>query len=353
MSIAPAVLNISLESLAANYRLFKSMTGADVAGVIKANAYGTGALPVFKALRAEGCTHFFIATPDEAAQLRSADSAANLYVLGGLYKGAEDFYAAQNITPVLSSPGDVERWAATAKKSGKKLPAILHLDTGMNRLGLSEADDAMPPLEIDLRYVMSHFVASDEKDHPLNEKQAKDFARRTEKFSGVKRSLANSSGIFRNKNWHYDLLRPGYALYGGNPTPEVTNPMRPVVGLSVRILQIRSVKAGESAGYSATHIFQNDTSLAVVSMGYADGFLRSGSNRAKLFWNGQACPIVGRVSMDLIIVDIGHLQNKPQAGDLLEVLGPSQDVDALAKDLGTIGYEILTSLGPRYHRVYT
>lgn len=354
MNHAPALLKISLEALCANYRLFKSMTGAEVAGVVKADAYGLGVVPVFKALLEEGCTKFFIATPDEAQALRAINAKADLFVLGGLYKGAEDFYAAHDITPVLNSPEEIERWSATAGKAGRKLPAILHLDTDMNRLGLKTFDDAALPENIACQYVMSHFACSDEKNHPMNGAQAERFEHRAAlHYPGIMRSLCNSSGLFRNKSWHADLVRPGYALYGGNPMPETTNPVRPVVDCSVRILQIKSVKAGESVGYNATYIFQSDTIIAIVALGYADGFLRSGSNRAKLFWNGQPCPIRGRVSMDLMVAEIGAVRGKaPEAGDRLELLGPHQSVDDLAKDCDTIGYEILTSLGTRYERVY-
>lgn len=348
---SPSVLTIDLGALADNYRLFKSMTDADVAGVIKADAYGTGAVPVFKALRKAGCGTFFVATPDEAIELRALDDSAQIMVLGGLYEGAEDFYAARGIIPVLNSVEESARWAKTAGTFGQKLPAVFHYDTGMNRLGMGP-DDLPSILPFDLRLVMTHFAASDEKGHAMNERQAAAFARIAQAYPKTYKSLCNSSGLFRNKKWHYDLVRPGYALYGGNPTPETKNPMRRVVSLKTRILQTRDVKAGESAGYNATHIFHRNTRTATVALGYADGFLRGGSNRAKLYWGDHACPIVGRVSMDLIIVDIGHLAEHPQAGEWLEVLGPHQGVDELARDCGTIGYEILTSLGARHARIY-
>lgn len=327
------------------------MTKADVAGVIKADAYGTGARQVFEILRAQNCTRFFVATPEEALSLDGKD--CDIFVLGGLYHGVEDVYRDGGIIPILNSAGDIARWAAHSRKLGMKLPAALHVDTGMNRLGIGTAYNKEDLDALDLKLVMSHFACSDEKDHPMNDAQARDFAAFVTAFPSVPKSLSNSSGLFRNKDWHHDIVRPGYALYGGNPMPEDINPVRPVVSLDVRILQTRQVKKGQSAGYNATHVFEKDTRLATVAMGYADGFLRSGSNKAKLFWNGQPCPIVGRVSMDLIIVDIGGITGvKPEEGNWLEVLGPSQSVDQLATDCSTIGYEILTSLGRRYHRVY-
>lgn len=359
---APARLNVSLSALVGNYRLMKSMGGSSTAPVLKADGYGTGAAQAFKALRAEGAQQFFVATPEEGIALRSLDADAQIFILGGFYRGTDDAFITHRLSPVLNSLGDVERFTALGASKESRLPAAVHFDTGMNRLGLDAKDTARLIKDrtlmdgIDARIIMSHFACSDEKDHEMNARQAAAFDKIAQAFPDVPKSLCNSSGIFRDKNWHYDILRPGFALYGGNPTPEATNPMRRVVDLSVRILQTRCVKAGESAGYSATHHFQNDTLLATVALGYADGFQRSGSSRAKLFWNGQACPIVGRVSMDLIIVDLGGLPDngpKPQAGDWLEVIGPHQSVDDLAADLGTIGYEVLTSLGRRYERIYS
>ena len=354
---SPAILQISVSGIIENYRTIRKLTRADVAPVLKADAYGLGAAQVFNALRKEGAERFFAATPDEGAQLRALDDTAAIFILGGFYKGADDAYLSGSLAPVLNSLEEIGRWNALCKKSGRKLPAAIHFDTGMNRLGLGKDEtltliaDSSLTANLDLQLILSHFACSDEKDHYMNAHQAAIFAKIAAHFPDVPKSLCNSSGIFHDPSWHYDMVRTGFALYGGNPTPEATNPMRRVVDLSVRILQTRCVKAGENAGYGASHTFQNDTTLATVALGYADGFYRAGSNRAKLFWNGQACPVVGRVSMDLVIVDIGGVKaTLPQAGDLLEVLGPHQSVDDLAHDLGTIGYEILTSLGKRYAR---
>jgi alanine racemase len=357
---APGVLTIDLGAVAKNYRIFKEKTKVEVAGVLKAHAYGCGKLEVFQTLFDQGCRTFFVATPDEALTLRKLSDEVDLIVLGGVYDGAEQTFREGNITPVLNSIGDIERWASFARKKEQRLPAVIHFDTAMNRLGLG-ADEterliAAPALHeaLNVKIVMSHFACSDEKDHPLNEAQAARFARIAKAFPNAQKSLSNSSGIFRSKDWHYDLVRPGYAMYGGNPTPEKSNPMNAVVKLDVRVLQTRNVKKGESAGYNATYVFEKDTTLATVSMGYADGFLRSGSNSANLYWKGRPCPIVGRVSMDLIIVDTGNLTDGPKTGEWLEVLGPHQDVDQLATACNTIGYEILTSLRrSRYHRSYT
>ncbi len=356
-NFAPATLTISLDAIAANYKTFQSKAKADVAGVLKADAYGTGAEQVFKTLRGLGCKNFFIATPDEGEQLRKLDKDASIYLLGGVQKDTVDFLISQNITPILHSFEEIAVYGKAANNN--KLPAILHFDTGMNRLGFGhdETQKLLSDLSVvapfDLKYVLSHFVASEVKDSPLNARQAQYFAAIAAHFLHTKKSLCNSSGIFRDKNWHYDLVRPGFSMYGGNPTPENTNPVRSVVTLEAKILQTRTVKKGETAGYNHTYTFDQDTSTATLGIGYADGFLRSGSNRAKFHWNGQPCPIRGRVSMDLIIVEIGHLTGKPpQIGDTMEILGPHQSVDQLADDCQTNGYEILTSLGPRYKRVY-
>ncbi len=357
-SLAPSRLIINLSALVANYRLFQGMGSAAVAGVIKADGYGTGAVQAYQALHKAGAREFFVATPAEGIALK-ADSDSSVYILGGVYHGAEADYVASGIIPVLNSLEQIERWSGLARKTERRLPAIVHFDTGMNRLGLERMDlqtlIGRPELleALDLRAIMSHFACSDEKDRAMNERQAELFGFIARHFPTSRKSLCNSSGAFRNETWHYDLLRPGYALYGGNPTPEDSNPMRRVVDWSVQILQTRLGKKGESTGYNATRILDKDTRLATVSLGYADGFLRSGSNKAALYWNGQPCPIMGRVSMDLIIVDIGSVQGPPpQAGDWLEILGPHQSVDTLAASCGTIGYEILTSLGDRAHRTY-
>jgi len=304
------------------------------------------------------CPQYFVATLDEAIQLRQINTQSPVAVLGGLFHSAEKEYIAHNIIPVLNSPDDIGRWKEQAHKEGKTLPAFLHLDTGMNRLGLSfaETNDVVgtPALldGIDIQTVMTHFVCADEKDHPLTQRQADDFAQRIRHFPKAKRSLANSPGLFRNDTYHYDIVRPGYALYGGNPTPERCNPMRSVVDISVRILQIRLCKKRETIGYGASHKFEKDTMTATIGLGYADGFLRTAQAEKIVYWQGQACPVIGRVSMDLATVDISHFENPPIAGDYLEIVGPHQTVDDLAGDMGTIGYEILTSLGRRYERVY-
>ena len=360
-SSASALLKIDMEALAANYRLFQEKTGqgCNVSGVVKANAYGLGLKPVVEKLTALGCPQFFVATLDEAMALRDFNKKTPVAVLGGLFKGAEKEYLAHDIIPVLNCPEDVKRWQNLAAEKEASLPAFLHFDTGMNRLGFSKKEtyDLIESPEmlanIDVQLIMSHFVNADEKDDPITQKQANAFAEITAYFPNIHKSLANSPGLFRDESYHYDLVRPGFSLYGGNPTPETKNPVRPVVNLSARILQIRECKSGDSIGYGASHIFDHPTPTATLALGYADGFLRSASNKATLYWQGEACPVIGRVSMDLVTIDLsGITKQMPREGDSIEILGPNQSVDDLAAAAGTIGYEILTALGPRYKRVY-
>lgn len=359
LDTANAHLTIDLDTLANNYRQFQKMASPHcaIAGVIKANAYGLGLKEVFQTLKALGCQQYFVATLDEALSLRAIDKSAPIAVLGGLFTGAEDTYIAHNITPVLNSPFDIDNWSTQARQKSQKLPAFIHFDTGMNRLGLSAAEtstlleDQTKLDGLDVQLIMSHFICADNHNSPLTPEQAEKFSHIAKHFPKAKKSLANSPGLFANKSYHYDVARPGYSLYGGNPTPHTDNPMKPVVHLKARILQVRECKKGETIGYGPTYTFDKDTRTATVALGYADGFLRSNSNKAKLYYNGIACQVLGRVSMDLTSIDISPLPELKQ-GDWIEVLGDHQSVDDLAATAGTIGYEILTSLGSRYKRHY-
>lgn len=360
---ASAWLTVDLGALAANYNIFRALAGpqTQVAGVIKADGYGLGVAQVYAALENQGCPFYFVATLDEALYLRTL-TRKPVAVLGGLYRGAEDVYIHENIVPVLNALADIELWHAAAARHGVRLPAIIHFDTGMNRLGLGADETARLHQEperlagLTILYAMTHFACADEINHKLTQDQYERFKAATAPFPAIRKSLANSSGAFRSKDYHYDLLRPGMALYGLNPTPETANPMHPVVTLDARILQVRNVRERETVGYSATYRFDKNTLIATVALGYADGFLRSLSSRpertASLYYNGTACPIIGRVSMDAVSIDVGHLATLPQPGESVEVLGPHQDADTLAAAAGTIGYEILTDLGKRYHRIY-
>lgn len=354
-----AILKIDLGALRHNYDLIKSevRNGCAVAGVVKANAYGLGLKEVVSVLELAGCPFYFVALPEEAFALRSLTQKP-IAVLSGCLSGYEEEFIAHDIIPVLNHLGAVAAWKDLARQKSKKLPAAVQFETGMNRLGLPEEEIQKflndPSLRegLDLCVIMSHFSCADEADHPLTAEQYKKFSAIAAHFPTVPKSLANSSGIFRGASYHFDMVRPGMALYGLNPVPEEDNPMRPVVSLYAPVLQVKTVKAGEAVGYGASFRAKNDVTIATVALGYADGFLRSIGNSGKgvLYFQGKPCPLVGRVSMDLVTADVTGLSVKPE--DFLEVLGPYQDADTLAGAAGSIGYEILTSLGPRYKKEY-
>jgi len=348
---ASSVLKIDLGAISRNYARLRNivMPPRKVSAVVKANAYGLGIEEIAKELTRIGVKSFFVATIDEAIELRKHTD-RKIITLNGFFRGAEKEYIEHDIIPVLCSLDEIDRW-------NYKKKCFWQVDTGMNRLGLraDEFEKAFTRAHIQPAFVISHLACADIPGHPKNEEQrlAVDAIART--YPLMRYSLANSSGIYLGPEYHFDLVRPGMALYGLNPTPETDNPMLPVVHLETRVLQIHEAKKGQTAGYAATYKFTKNTRLATVSLGYADGFSRIGSNRAKLYWEGHACPIVGRVSMDLIIVDISDLPVNvipPYEGDFLEVIGSSQSADALAWDLNTIGYEVLTSLSTRSHRIY-
>ena len=350
----PTLLEIDLEAIADNWRaLCSGPTGA----VLKADAYGLGAAQVATRLYAEGCRHFFVAHPVEAFAIRDHVPGAMLAVLNGLWPGFEPLLVAQDITPALGSLAEIDAWAAHARACGRPLPALLHVDTGMNRLGLDErdvgvlADDPGRLAGIDLRYVMTHLVSAECPEDPVNEAQRQRFAAACARLPAAPRSFANSSGLFLGPGHASDLARPGAALYGVNPNPGRPNPMRPVVRLRARVLQLRSLQPGESVGYNGQWIAGRPSQIATVSVGYADGFPRALTNRATAYFDDRPVPLVGRVSMDLSTFDVTDLPGLTQ-GDWLDLIGPHNPVDALAEQAGTNGYEILTSLGRRYPRVY-
>lgn len=357
-----SVLEIHLDRVARNYLYLrkKLQTGADCAAVVKADGYGLGAPEVAAALFQQECRHFFVAHFSEGAAVRQAlPSEALIYALNGPFGAAPEDFAAEAIIPVLNSLGDIEYWAGFAKRSGKRQPCLVHIDTGMRRLGLPPEEVAQLSLKpewldaLDVRYVMSHLACADEPQHPLNAQQLADFKKYTGQLGRAFRySFSNSSGIFLGPDYHFDLARPGCALYGINPVLG-DNPMHGTVTLQAMIVQARSIKKGESAGYGAGYVAAKNEKAVTISIGYADGYLRSATGRGTVFIDGTSCPIIGRVSMDSIIVSTEHLKQQPRPGHYAEIIGPHQPVDVVAQQAGTIGYEILTSLGKRYKRIYT
>jgi alanine racemase len=365
-ALAPAtgVLTVDLDAIVANWRKLEKMAvPAECAGVIKADAYGCGIAPVARALAGAGCKTFFVATLDEARAARAALPQAAIYVLDGFFQNCGDGYAKINARPVIGDLNELAEWDVFCRRSGWEGGAGIQIDTGMNRLGLTitEAQGIIPRINAGdhgITLVMSHLACAEALHHPQNARQLSTFREIASLFSGVPASLANSSGVFLGAQFQFDLVRPGAALYGINPTPEADNPMQGVVDLKARIVQIRSIDKGETVGYGGTWTARRPTKLAIVSAGYADGYFRAGGSNdgtrgAEVIVAGKRCPIAGRVSMDLIAVDITDLEkNAARRGHLATLIGEGITVDELAHHFGTIAYEVLTSLGPRYARVY-
>jgi alanine racemase len=361
---APGVLTVDLDAIVANWRkLEKTAVPAECAAVIKADAYGCGIVPVAKALAGAGCKTFFVATLDEARAAREALPAAELYVLDGFFQNCGDSFAKFNCKPVIGDLNELAEWDVFCRRSGWSGGAAIHIDTGMNRLGLTlvEANGIVPRINAGdhgITLVMSHLVSAESVNHPLNAKQLATFREIASLYSGVPASLANSSGIYLGPQFQFDMVRPGAALYGINPTPEADNPMQPVVEVKARIIQLRNVERGDSVGYGGTWTARRPTKLAIVAAGYADGYFRAagsndGTRGAEVIVAGKRCPVAGRISMDLMAVDVTDLPDKTaRRGHMATLLGEGITADELAHHFGTIGYEVLSSLGPRYARIY-
>lgn len=355
-----AVLRIDLSAIKNNYNIIQNLTAARVGAVVKANAYGLGASDVAAALHKAGCRDFFVSSLDEGVRLRGVIKDSKIHILNGFYASGAQAYVEHQLIPCLGSFREIEGYRNLGQKHGSDLPAWLSFNTRMNRLGLGavETDKIIQDTSIlkgiDVAGVMSHFACADEKEHPLNETQYGVFETIARAFPVAEKSLCNSSGVFRNKKYHFDIVRTGAALYGLNPTPETANPMKPVVSLQAPVLRTRLVYKDASVGYGATYTFEKDTWIATVAAGYADGIFWHLGNKGALYWKGYRLPIRGRVSMDLTTVDLSSVpeSERPKPGDWLEILGPHQSADDLARDAGTIGYEVLTSLGTRYKREY-
>ena len=360
-----ATLTINLDALAANYRtLTGRLSGARCAGVVKADAYGLGVQRAAPVLARAGCTAFFIATLDEGIALRKIlppdrTGEPDIFVLNGPYDGAQGEFLAHDLIPVLNSPGQMAVWRELARSVGTRLAAALHLDTGMARLGLGPdevdavAADPSAYEGIDLVLVMSHLACADEPEHPLNRAQLDRFNAFRAKLPAAPASLANSSGIFLGADFHFDLARPGVALYGANPCPGRPNPMAEVVHLQGKIIQVRAVDSPMTVGYGAMHSVARPGRLATVPVGYGDGWPRALSNRGFAYVGDMRVPVVGRVSMDLMTLDVTDLPSHlAQPGTVVDLIGGPAAIDDVADAADTVAYEILTRLGHRYERVY-
>jgi len=357
-------LSIDLGALARNWRaLDKVSAGALTGAVVKADAYGTGITVASKALHAAGARFFFVATPDEGIAVRAAVPEAHIFVMNGLYPGAANLYIRQNLMPVLSSVEMLEEWLAKCLERNEAYPSAFHFDTGINRLGfrLNEAGfvrERTETLGYAPQMLMSHLACADQPNHEKNRTQLALFGSVMAQFPGIPASLANSAGLMSGRDYHFQMVRPGIALYGGRAVSGRKNPMATVVTLHVPILQVKEARTGETVGYGASYSLSRDSRLAIVSHGYADGFFRSlsGTNSrpgGKVAIRGKLCPVIGKVSMDQIVVDITELgADIPSPGEGAEVLGPNISVDDQADAAGTIGYEVLTALKGRYNRNY-
>ncbi|MBY2918509.1 alanine racemase [Rhizobium leguminosarum] len=358
---ASGYLTVNLSALVRNYAKLSTLVApAQAAAVVKADAYGLGAQRVCSTLYESGCRHFFVAQFDEAVELRPALAAdAKVFVLNGLQPGNEEACADRDIIPVVNSLEQWRRWSATAKRRKCNLQAGLQFDTGMSRLGVPPEERSTLATElggqarVEILFIMSHLASADEFDVDQNNDQLVEMKLISKEFPCLDICFANSGGIFLGKDYHGQLARAGIALYGGSPSKSKPNPMEPVVALDVAVVQTRTVPAGAKVGYSGTHIAERETRLATIAAGYADGLPRSLSGRGAVYYEGRRLPIVGRVSMDSITIDITALpEGALSLGSLVEVLGPHQALEDLARDAGTISYEILTGLGNRYHRQY-
>ncbi|MBV5264217.1 alanine racemase [Pinisolibacter aquiterrae] len=364
----PTRLTISTEAIVANRRAVaaKCAASVEVAGVVKADGYGTGGPQAAVAMAADGARTFFVAHVGEGIDVRAALTAAGwtqarIFVLNGLLPGTEETLAAHGLAPVLGSLPEIEDWAAFGRDQDLPLPCAIHVDTGMNRHGLSLEEARALAARPDLvaasgaDLVMSHLACADEPKHPLNALQLARFKSIRGLFPDISASLANSAGVFLGPEYHFDLVRPGIALYGGAIVSGQPSPMRPVVGLEATILQVRDVPHGESVGYGARQTVRRTSRLAVLSVGYADGFHRTASGADSApggsgHLAGHRVPIVGRISMDLLMVDVTDVPGAAR-GDRVELIGPHVSLQEVAKAMGTIDYEVLTSLGRRYQRV--
>jgi alanine racemase len=359
---AGAVLTVDLDAVAANYRLLVERAGgAVVAGVMKADAYGLGMAHVAPALVRAGCRVFFTAHVEEGMRLRAIVPAGSaIYVLHGPPPGTAADFIEHGLIPVLNDPGQVRAWSAACARAGRRLAAAVQVDSGMSRMGLAPADlealgdprDWLAAFEPVL--LMSHLACADAPDHPLNARQRARFDAIRARFPALPASLANSSAIFLGPGFRHDLVRPGAALYGINPQPGQANPLRQAVALDARIVQVRTIEAGDAVGYGARYVADGTRRIATIAIGYADGWLRALSGRGCAHIDGVRVPIAGTVSMDSITLDVTGIPDaRLEPGMTVELLGAHQHVDAVAAEAGTIGYEVLTRLGSRFERRYS
>jgi alanine racemase len=355
-----ARLTVDLGAIRDNYLYLRTRLGfTTCSAVVKADAYGLGAAQIAPVLQRAGCRTFFVAHLDEAIVLRASLAASSaIHILNGVPPGAEPDCVAAGSIPVLNSLEQLSAWRRTAAVLGRRLPATIQVDSGMARLGLSAGEveqicnDPLAFEGLDLQLIMSHLACADEPDHPANVAQHATFEAMRARLPMAPASLANSAGIFLGSAYHFDLARPGAALYGVNPTPGRPNPMRAVVQLSAKVIQVRDVAAGAAVGYGYSFRATSAARIAAISLGYADGWHRNAATGAAAFFQGVRLPFAGRVSMDSITLDVSALPATLTAGNFVDLIGDRQTLADVARLAGTIEYEILTGLGRRFERRY-
>jgi alanine racemase len=350
-----ACLTVRLGAVVENYRACVRLSGAAVSGVVKADGYGLGMIEIASALQGAGCDTFFVARLEEGIALRPAVPAARVFVLDGVSDASAPALVAHRLTPVLNTPAQIATWSAAARAQGAALDAALHVDTGLNRLGLADDDLgllARAPAGLKIVLVMSHLACSDDPAAAMNARQRERFRAALARLPPAPASLAASAGILLGKEYAFDLVRPGLALYGGNPHEGGENPFAVAARLTGRILQLRRVDKGECVGYGATFRVERPSRLATVALGYADGLMRSLGNRGAGAIAGRRAPVVGRVSMDLVTLDVTDIPEPAEGADV-EFVGDTIALEEIARAAGTANYEILTLLGKRVARRYT
>jgi len=361
---AGGILTIDLDAIEANWKLLASrVSPVECGAVVKADAYGCGLEQVTAKLSKAGCKTYFVSDLAEARRVRAVAPESVVYVLTGALPGTAAAFADAYVRPVINSMTELAEWDAFVAISNWRGGAALHVDTGMHRLGVTgeEANAFAARVQSEnhgISLLMSHLACAEQPKHPLNDRQVREFREVRTQFRGIPSSLANSAGIFLGPATHCDLVRPGIALYGGNPTPRHRNPMQPVVELKGRIVQLRTVNKGETVGYGAAWTAPRTSRLAVVAIGYADGVMRAagaadGSSGGRALVAGKLCPLAGRISMDLIEIDVTDLPDgAARRGEFATLIGDKISIDEFATSAGTISYEVLTGLGRRCHRVY-
>jgi alanine racemase len=353
-----SLLEVDISRVVANYRKMLSLTGSQIAAVIKANAYGLGAKQVAAGLYKAGCRDFCLAYIDEVAEVRSHIKGASIYLFNSIDFQEYDYVAKNKIIPVLNTWGEIAAWSSYAREISKKLPCIIHIETGMGRVGIQESEarrlvDSGLLVSLDVRYIMSHLACADEPNHILNQQQLRQMHKLAGLFPQTKITFANSAGLLLGKEYHFDQVRLGCALYGVNPVPDNPTAVIQVAVLKAYVLCVRTLEHDMTISYGATHLAKKGSKIATLACGYADGYCRALSNKVEGYYAGYRIPIIGVITMDAVMADVSHIPDHLLDNMThVELMGDNITVDELAERAKTIGYEILTSLGHRFKRIY-